>query len=388
VINVKLMRFITTGGTHYRKSEGTRPVGMRALDGFQQRFNNHLFMLRSTIHYLERAHWERETRRVTHPFEWGLEHLGANPDGEEPHGFLRDYARAALGKSEQFFSTQAAEWYRLHGQVLTYPSAIETSYPENNLVYARWFPARNPSRDGADSGRGKPAVVVLPNWNAQPDSHVGICRVLSRFGISALRLSMPYHDERMTPGMARADNMVSPNVGLTLQASRQTVLDARRALRWLEREGYTRLGILGTSIGSSVAFITIAHEPALRAAVLLHVSTYFADVVRTGLTTSHVWEGLEGHVTAEEIRDYWSPVSPFPYVGRLKGAGKKLLLISGRHDLSFLPELSRRLWEELGAQGIPYELLQLPCGHYTLAHFPFSYLAGLRFVPFLRRALG
>jgi hypothetical protein len=345
-------------------------------------------MLRGVIHYLERSHWKRETRRVTHPFAWGLEHLGANPASPEPRAFLRDYTRKSIRDSEQFFATGAAEWYRLEGGVLTYPTALESPFPENNLVHARWFPAQRQSRDGAKADGARPAVVVLPNWNAQPDSHVGICRVLSRFGISALRLSMPYHDERMTPGMARADNMVSPNIGLTVQASRQTVLDARRALRWLEQEGYTRLGILGTSIGSSVAFITIAHEPALRAAVLLHVSTYFADVVRTGLTTSHVWAGLEKHVTAEQIREYWAPVSPFPYVPLLKGAGKKLLLISGRHDLSFLPQFSRRLWEELSAQGIPYELLQLSCGHYTLAKPPFSYLAGLRFVPFLRRALG
>jgi len=344
-------------------------------------------MLRKVIHHLERSHWVRETRRVTHPFAWGLEHLGANADGHDPHAFLRRYAATALENSPAFFATQAAGRYQLNGNLLTYPSALESAFPENNLVHARWFPATNSESDGGGASRAQRAVVVLPQWNAQPDSHVSICRVLRRFGISALRLSLPYHDERMTPGMARADNMVGPNVGLTLQASRQAVLDVRRALRWLEQQGYTRLGILGTSIGSSVAFITLAHEPALRAAVLLHVSTYFADVVRTGLTTSHVWAGLEKHVTAEQIREYWAPVSPFPYVQRLKGAGKKLMLISGRHDLSFLPEFSRQLWEELEAQGVPYELVQLSCGHYTLGHPPFSYLAGLRFVPFLRRAL-
>ena len=42
----------------------------------------------------------------------------------------------------------------------------------------------------------------------------------------------------------------------------------------------------------------MAHDPLVRAGVFLHVSTYFADVVRTGMNTSHVWEGLRSNVTA------------------------------------------------------------------------------------------
>lgn len=342
-------------------------------------------MLRRAIHSLERSHWRRETRRVTRPFAWGTEYLGGPPlQGDAAREFLRGYADHALASSEEFYSVSAAELYQFDGETVTFPSSVPSPYPENNLVTARWFPAAE-SRNGR--GPGTAAVVVLPQWNAQPDSHVNICRVLARCGLSALRLSLPYHDNRMPAGLERADYLVSPNIGLTLQANQQAVQDTRRALGWLEQQGYTCLGILGTSIGSSVAFITLAHEPALRAFVGLHVSTYFADVVRAGLTTAHVWAGLEGQVTEAELRHYWSPISPFPYVGRLRGAGKKMLLVSARYDLSFPPEFSETLWTTLAAHGIPHEVLQLPCGHYTLGRFPFSYWAGLRFVPFLRRAL-
>lgn len=343
-------------------------------------------MLRRAIHWLERSHWQRETRRVTRPFAWGIEHLGGDAARDDPRNFLYRYADQALAASDSFFDTGPADWYQLQGSRLTFPSAIGSPYPENNLVAARWFPTATASGDGKGDAPRR-AVVVLPQWNADADSHVNICRLLARFGISALRLSLPYHDARMPAGLERADYMVSPNVGLTLQASRQAVLDARRALRWLEQQGYNRLGILGTSVGSSVAYIAICHEAALVAGVFLHVSTYFGDVVRTGLTTAHVWAGLEGNVTPEELRHFWAPISPYPYVPRLKGAGKKMLLISGRYDLSFPPEFSRQLWESMAAHGIPHEVLNLPCGHYTLAHPPFSYWAGLRFLSFLRRAL-
>ncbi len=342
-------------------------------------------MLGATIHSIERRLWQQETRRRTHPFAWGAEHLGGPTERDgDARAFVQRYAAEALAKSKDFYATGPAERYQLDGNLLTFPSALQSAYLENNLVYARVFPARGETANGR---RPRRAVVVLPQWNATPESHVNICRVLAFFGITAVRLSLPYHDERRPAGLERADYMVSPNVGLTLQASRQAVQDARRTVRWLTEQGYERLGILGTSIGSAVAFITLAHEPALRVGVFLHVSTYFADVVRMGMTTAHVWACLDGNVSAEEIRHYWAPISPYPYVPRLAGAGKKLLLVSGRYDLSFPFELTQQLWRSLDEHGIAHEKLVLPCGHYTLGRLPFSYWAGLRFVPFLRRAL-
>lgn len=334
------------------------------------------------IHSLEQAHWRRESRRRLQPFGWGTEYLGTDGTGVEPRAFLARYAAQAVSESDRFFATEPAPWYRREGNRLLFPSAIQTAFPENNTVYARMFESR-----ARDSGRRERAVIVLPQWNAEPESHVNICRTLARFGVTAVRLSLPYHDERKPPGAERADYMVCPNIGLTLEASRQAVLDARRLVPWLREQGYRRLGILGTSLGSAIAFITLAHEPALRAGVFLHVSTYFADVVRTGMTTVHVWESLRAHVTPEELRHYWSPISPFPYVRRIAGAGKQCLVVSGRYDRAFLPEFSAQLWVEFDRWQIPCERLLLPCGHYTLGYFPFSWLAGLRFVPFLRRAL-
>lgn len=335
-------------------------------------------MLARLIHSLEQTYWRRDTRRRVQPFAWGIEHLSNDGAGQDPRAFLVRYAERALAASDEFFAAGPAEWHQRHGNLLTFPSALQSAFPENDVVHAQVFESDSRER----------AVIVLPQWNAPPESHVNICRTLARFGITAVRLSLPYHDERKPAGMERADALVSPNVGLTLQASRQAVLDVRRLVQWLrEAEGYRRLGILGTSIGSAIAFISLAHEPALQAGVFLHVSTYFADVVRTGLSTAHVWASLERQVTPEELRHYWAPISPYPYIQRLAGVGKQCLLVSGRYDPVFVPELSAQAWAAFDRWQIPYEKLVLPCGHYTLGSFPFSYWAGLRFVPFLRRTL-
>ncbi len=220
-------------------------------------------------------------------------------------------------------------------------------------------------------------MVVLPQWNAKWDVQVKICLWLNRCGITALRLSMPYHDRRMVPGHERADHLVGSNIGLTLQANRQAVLDVRRSLQWLASQGYGKLGLVGTSIGSAVGFITMAHEPLVRAGVFLHVSTYFADVVRTGMNTAHVWEGLRANVTAEELRRFWSPISPFPYVSRMRGSRQKMLMVSARYDPTFLPNFSAEIIREVRKTGMETEVLLLPCGHYSLELAPFQLCGGV-----------
>ena len=124
------------------------------------------------------------------------------------------------------------------------------------------------------------------------DGHVGLAKLLNRFGISALRMTMAYHAERMPPELERADYHVSSNVGRTIHAGRQSVIDTRACLDWLQQQGYERLGILGTSLGSCVAFIAAAHDPRVSVGIFNHVSMYFSDVVWTGLSTQHVRAGL------------------------------------------------------------------------------------------------
>jgi hypothetical protein len=174
---------------------------------------------------------------------------------------------------------------------------------------------------------------------------------------------------------------------LTLQANRQAVVDARRTLLWLARQGYHRLGILGTSVGSSIAFVTMCHEPLLHAGAFLHVATYFGDVVANGLTTMNVWESLRQKVSPEEVQRFWAPISPFAYISKLAGTGKKILAISGSYDPTFWPEFTSAFLREIRCDGLQAESLSLPCGHYSLGAAPFKYAVGVRLGTFLFQAL-
>ncbi len=340
-------------------------------------------MLARWFHAWERRLWAAsEGERVVRPFDWGLDWIGYGhrPPGTSPEALFEAWVARAMADSDRFYHVPPLHDYHFDGQWLRFPSALVTPHPENNVVHARFFPAPD-----ARAGRPRRAVVVLPQWNADEHGHVALCRVLARLGIAALRLSLPYHDRRMPPELNRADYIVSANVGRTVQVCRQAVLDARRAIAWLAGRGYERLGILGTSLGSCLSMLTAAHEPLIRAAALNHISPYFADVVWEGLSTAHVRQGLDGHIDLDRLRRCWLPISPQPFLERLRG--KRVLLVYARYDLTFPPRLSRRLVADFRRLGLEPEVFVLPCGHYTTGVAPFSWLDGYVLVRFLLRNL-
>jgi hypothetical protein len=323
----------------------------------------------------ERRLASRDSNRVLRPFEWGLDWLGI-PDGDPPdvRAKVLEYAAGSTRDSEAFFAHRTPAGFKLDGHHLTFTSALSSPYPENNTVHAEFFPCHR--------ARGR-AVVVLPQWNADARSHFGLCRLINRFGVAALRMSLAYHDLRMPAETQRADYHVSSNVGRTIHAGRQSVLDVRACLDWLEIQGYNKLAVLGTSLGSCIAFIAAVHDSRVHVAVLNHVSTWFGDVVWTGLSTQHVRRGLESGVTREDLRRMWAPISPASYWSRLRGRELNSLLIWARYDTTFLPEFSREVIRVFDECGAPHQVLTLPCGHYTTGQAPFKFLDGLAMSRFL-----
>ena len=206
--------------------------------------------------------------------------------------------------------------------------------------------------------------------------------------MNALRLTLPYHEERRPPELERAEYLVSSNIGRTIQSMRQAVLDTRAAVRWLREQGNERIGILGSSIGSCTAFLTFAHEPALDVGVFNHVSGYFADVVWQGISTQHVRQGIETNLTLEELREFWTPISPLPFIPRLlKMKQRPMRFIAARYDLTFPVDLSHQVIDEVKSRGIDLDVVWLPCGHYTTAELPWKAIDAWKIATFMRKHL-
>ena len=119
-----------------------------------------------------------DNNRVVRPLEWGVEwardwpcrngfapgYIPGNADSEK---FLREYNRRIVASSDEFYSYKTPSDFRLerrevqvfstrevpdqrlevkvrgaHADFLRFTSPVHTLYSENNLVNARWFPAR------------------------------------------------------------------------------------------------------------------------------------------------------------------------------------------------------------------------------------------------------
>ena len=369
----------------------------------------------------------RDENRVVRPLEWGFEWI---EPFLETHGFgaavprpedVRDDAAAEaamvrinqllIRHSDVFFGYERPTDFRLEerypqlfptnvrpetleqdaalkqravegklplAQYLRFTSPERTPYPDNDLVNARWYPA--PAHK--DPLRPKQAIVVLPQWNADGFSHNSLCTIFNKMGISALRLSMPYHDIRRPAELERSDYSVSANIGRTIAA----------CIDWLEEQGYEHFGVLGTSLGSCYTFLASTHDPRIRVNAFNHASTAFGDVTWAGQSTRHVKQALdEAGLTQDRVRELWAAVSPCSYYPKFAereagGSAKKVLMVYANYDLTFPKEYSLQVLEAFRHSGVNFEPRVLPCGHYTTGETPYKFIDGWYLGWFVYRA--
>ena len=101
----------------------------------------------------------RSTDRVVRPFDWGVEWTKGWPFHSaetDPEKKILDLNRMAIKRSSEFFAYEPPRDFAVNGDDVQFTSAVETPYPENNTVHARYFPAK------ARWKRGNKAVVLLP----------------------------------------------------------------------------------------------------------------------------------------------------------------------------------------------------------------------------------
>ena len=379
----------------------------------------------------ETALTTRDTNRIIRPAEWGFDWLqdwtrtrNLAIDSLSEIDALLAINRDIVEHADTFFShrtptdfrleerhpelfptnvrpetlAQAAHWKKLaeegkspKAQFLRFTSPVATPYPENDQVNARWYPAP----EHKDPARPKQAILVLPQWNADAFSHNVLCSLFNRFGVSALRLSKPYHDIRRPAELERSDYAVSSNIGRTIATCRQAVLDVRSCLDWLESQGYQHFGILGTSLGSCYAFIASAFDARLCVNAFNHVSTFFGDVCWTGQSTRHIRAAYEQQgIDQDTLRDLFMGVSPAAYIERFARRtpqtamwpSKRSLLVHARYDLSFLRPYSLQVVQGFAERDLDFEEHCLPCGHYTTGETPFKYIDGYWLGSFVYRA--
>ncbi|RWL18008.1 MAG: dienelactone hydrolase-related enzyme [Mesorhizobium sp.] len=257
---------------------------------------------------------------------------------------------------------------------LKFPSDISTDIEQNNVVSAKI----------TESGSFGQVMVIFHHWNASARNRQ-IANFFSQRGITVVEIAMPYHFERSRPGSLHADYMLSPNLGRTIQSVRQAVWDGRKLIRWLKSEGYREISVLGMSLGSWVAAIVAAHDLAVSKASLFLTAGSLADMVWTGRATRSIRDSLEPEIELTDLRRAWGPLNLENCAHSLARPDLDLQVVLAKRDKVVLPELSERFMQRLKDAGARPNILELNCGHYSLAMPPYILLAGLSLKRLLRR---
>ena len=368
----------------------------------------------------ETALTTRDQNRVERPLEWGFEYLAEfggdvaaarvaageiapldamvelnQKIAETPHSFF-DYTtptdfriemrhpelhptnvRPETLEQEREYQRQAEVGELRKEPFLRFTSAARTPYPENDVVNARWYESAGNREQGTGIRKPKQAMIVMPQWNADAISHNVFGSLFNSFGVSVLRLSKPYHDVRRPAELERSDYAVSSNVGRTIAACRQAVVDIRSCIDWLEAQGYEQIGVLGTSLGSCYAFIAAAMDPRLKVCAFNHASTWFGDVVWTGQSTRHIHASFEhAGLTQDDVRKMFVAISPMAYMEQYAANPKRTLVVYAPYDLTFIKELSLDVLKNFDKHRVDYVAKMLPCGHYTTGETPYKFIDG------------
>lgn len=187
-----------------------------------------------------------------------------------------------------------------------------------------------------------PAALLIHGYSSRKE-HMSesVGRALLERGIASLAVDLPLHGTRADP--VQAQPLRNP-----LDAVRQwrlAVQETRLAIRYLQARAEVdrgRVAVVGYSLGSYLATLLAADEPAVRAVVVaaggdLPTGTPFTTLART-------------------------VVDPLRAVQKLKG--RPLLVVHGRRDRTVLPEQAERLYQ---AAGEPKEIQWWDAGHYLPA---------------------
>jgi dienelactone hydrolase len=240
---------------------------------------------------------------------------------------------------------------------IQFPSPVRSAHAENNTVHAEYY---------RPAGQGPfPCSIVLDITGGDQSLSRLISTHLAQKKIAALFVQMAYYGPRRPPGTKL--RLLTPNIPHTMEAVRQTVLDLRRAAALMESRPEidpTRLGILGTSLGSFMAALAAEMEPKLDRVVVLLGGAGLVDAYYDhpqAAAARKLWEAFGG--TKEKVKDLLAPVDPITCAANLKQ--RDLLIIAGQRDEIVPPSATWALWKASGEQKIVW----FDCTHYGAAFY-------------------
>ncbi len=211
-----------------------------------------------------------------------------------------------------------------------------------------------------------PAMVVLHEWI--PVTLVNedrMCEAMAHAGVAAFLMEEPFSLERR-PVPHRPDaELLSGDLPEMVAGLRQTVIDARRSVDYLESRpdiAPGRLGIGGISLGGVLAPLVAGVDGRPTVVLTVVAGSDVADIIWSSLFTRGIHTGLvERGYTFQDLQ---TQMAPFEAGRWLHGFDpRNALMFNGRDDFFIRPWEAQDMARALGGAHIVW----LNTGHYGVA---------------------
>jgi hypothetical protein len=239
---------------------------------------------------------------------------------------------------------------------VTFPSAIVTRFPENNVV---------PLRILLPAQRDKPlSAVVILHYLGATDLRVEreLAIELADKNIGAVIVTLPYHLGRTPAGYHSGQLAIQPDPRTLVDTMVQSVLDVRRAIDFLQTRpefDHQHIGIAGTSLGSLVSILSYAVDPRVTTGAFMLGGIDLAHIVWHSSRVVEVRENLRRRgFTEAKLRAVLASIEPGNYLGSRKSGAA--FVVGGKYDTVIPPEDTRKLIAALPSS----KVLWLDTGHY------------------------
>jgi len=227
---------------------------------------------------------------------------------------------------------------------VTFPSPVKSPHEVNNTVHAEYY---------RPAGKGPfPGVILLDILDGSQIISRNLANMFAQNDIASLIIQMPYYGPRR-PANTKL-RLLSLDMNATIENIRQTVLDNRCGVAWLETRpeiDKKKICIHGTSLGSFMGALTAESEPKItRVSLMLGggslVEAYWDHPQAKPILTAMTLLGI----TKDMMKAAIAPVDPITNAAALKD--RKLLLIAASRDDVVPPAAAKAMWEATGKQKI------------------------------------
>jgi dienelactone hydrolase len=233
-------------------------------------------------------------------------------------------------------------------------------YARNQTVSARFWHPRARQR--------KKALVYVHGW-LEPGPWVEEAVLLPRFydelDVDVLHVQLPFHGSRNPKSaLFHGEFFWSADLVRSVEAVRQSCMDARTLVAWLREQGYDEVGVTGISLGGSITMVLACVTPTPDYIVPIVSHLQLAEAVEDAPILWRMKADLERFgVGVERRRDIFERLGLESMKPVLPAA--RQLWIMAKDDVYIAAPLVEAQWRAWGEPPIEW----IPGGHMT---FPLS----------------